>query len=206
MKTDSSAAVPYGGETMSRRILCFGDSNTWGFDPRDQIENRYPPEERWPDLLAQATGWSVINLGLNGRTVPYRKNEILSALAQIRGRLPLDCLILMLGSNDALSMDFPSADGVARRMDAFLRALRQDFPALPVLLLSPPQVEIPLAHVQELFWELIPEYRALAAKHGARFAAAPEWRLPLAYDGVHLSAAAQRIFAEKLRECLRELP
>ena len=74
MKKDSSAAVPYGGETMSRRILCFGDSNTWGFDPRDPIESRYPPEERWPDLLAQATGWDVINLGLNGRTVPYRKN------------------------------------------------------------------------------------------------------------------------------------
>lgn len=190
---------------MNRRILCFGDSNTWGFDPRDPIESRYPPESRWPDLLAEATGWEVINMGLNGRTIPHRKSELGDALSQIRRELPLDCLILMLGSNDALTMDAPSPDAVARRMDAFLSALRQEFPELPILLVSPPPVEIPLAHVQELFWELIPKYRALASGHRTRFAPAPSWQLPLSSDWVHFSPEAHQIFAQKVKECLQDL-
>jgi lysophospholipase L1-like esterase len=189
---------------MSRRILCFGDSNTWGFDPRDPIEKRYPPESRWPDLLAEATGWEVINMGLNGRTIPHRKSEVGDALSRIRKRLPLDCLILMLGSNDAVTMDEPSSGAVARRMDAFLSALRREFPELPILLISPPLVEIPLAHVQELFRELIPKYRALASRHMTRFASAPSWQLPLSPDWVHFSPEAHQIFALKVKDCLRD--
>ena len=56
---------------MNRRILCFGDSNTWGFDPRDPIENRYPPEERWPDLLAQATGIQLDSRDVLDDTVAF---------------------------------------------------------------------------------------------------------------------------------------
>ena len=146
----------------------------------------------------------MINLGLNGRTIPHRQTEILNALAGIRSRLPLDCLILMLGTNDALGMDQSSADRLARRMDMFLSSLRQEFPALPILLISPPPVEIPPDCIQDLFRELVPQYRALALKHGTRFAAAPDWQLPLSYDGVHLSAGAHVIFAGKVEACLRE--
>ena len=53
------------------RILCFGDSNTYGFDPRSYSAGRYSPEDRWPDLLAAQTGWEVINAGANGRAVSY---------------------------------------------------------------------------------------------------------------------------------------
>ena len=39
-------------------LLCYGDSNTYGFDPRSYFGGRYPAEVRWTHRLAQATGWA----------------------------------------------------------------------------------------------------------------------------------------------------
>lgn len=185
------------------RILCFGDSNTYGFDPRDPIEKRYPPSERWPEILAEQTGWDVLNMGLNGRTIPHTKREVELALSQIRKKLPAELVIIMLGSNDALLMDDPSAEKIADRMDSFLHALRTSVPQLRVFLISPPRVDVPLAHIQEIFWELIPRYRKLAAKYQAIFASAPSWQLPLSADEVHFSAQAHKVFAAQVEQHIK---
>ena len=42
------------------RVLCFGDSNTYGYDPRSYLGGRYDAGSRWMDLLAQRLGtWFV---------------------------------------------------------------------------------------------------------------------------------------------------
>ena len=43
------------------RMLCYGDSNTYGYDPRGFFGDRYPKESRWVDILAQRTGWQIQN-------------------------------------------------------------------------------------------------------------------------------------------------
>ena len=50
-----------------KTIVCFGDSNTWGYVPGSDGE-RFSPEIRWPARLAAALGsaWEVIAEGLNG--------------------------------------------------------------------------------------------------------------------------------------------
>lgn len=37
---------------MTKSILCFGDSLTWGYNPEDGT--RFPPEDRWPRVLEAA--------------------------------------------------------------------------------------------------------------------------------------------------------
>ena len=32
---------------MPGTIICYGDSNTYGYDPHDQMEGRYPKDVRW---------------------------------------------------------------------------------------------------------------------------------------------------------------
>ena len=51
-----------------KTILCFGDSNTWGYDPA--AASRFPYEKRWPSVLASRLGsaYLVIPEGLNGRS------------------------------------------------------------------------------------------------------------------------------------------
>lgn len=191
-------------EQLYKRILCFGDSNTYGYDPRDPFGGRYPPSERWPEILAASTGWDVVNMGLNGRPVPYSKREVEAALSLIRKQFPADLLIIMLGSNDAFLLDEPSAGMIAARMDGFLRELKAEFTGLPVFLITPPQVEVPLVHLLELFWELIPEFRKLAEKYSTLFAAPPSWDLPLSADGVHFSPEAHKVFAARVEKYLKD--
>ena len=33
-------------------VICFGDSNTYGYDPRSWLGGRYDPDSRWVDILA----------------------------------------------------------------------------------------------------------------------------------------------------------
>ena len=187
------------------RILCFGDSNTYGYDPRDPFGDRYPPSERWPEILAANTGLDVVNMGLNGRTVPHTKRETELALSMLQKQLPADLVIIMLGSNDAFQMYDPSADKISDRMDAFLRELRKALPELTLFLISPPRIEIPLAHMQEIFLELIPGFRRLAEKHHTLFAAAPAWNLPLSADEVHFSPEAHKEFAAQVEKHLQQV-
>src|SRR5207302_5829797 len=47
---------------LMRTLLCFGDSNTWGYDPESGTETRrFPRDVRWPGRLARALGndWEV---------------------------------------------------------------------------------------------------------------------------------------------------
>ena len=59
-------------------IICFGDSNTWGYEPLSG--GRYPARARWVDILAKETGWTTVNAGLNGRQIPHTEYE----MAEIR--------------------------------------------------------------------------------------------------------------------------
>ena len=51
------------------KVICFGNSNTYGYDPRDFFGGRYDEYSRWVDILAAKTGWTVLNMGQNGREI-----------------------------------------------------------------------------------------------------------------------------------------
>ena len=48
------------------KVLCYGDSNTYGYDPRGFFGDCYPKESRWVDILAQKLKWEIQNEGQNG--------------------------------------------------------------------------------------------------------------------------------------------
>ena len=57
---------------MERKLLIYGDSNTYGYDPADYYESRYPVEIGWTTILQEllGNGWRVLPEGMNGRTLP----------------------------------------------------------------------------------------------------------------------------------------
>ena len=95
-----------------RRILCFGDSNTYGYSPDGQ---RYDEDSIWPGVMGKLLGdrFEVIADGKNGRTIafddPYMEgcNGMRDIEASLEANAPLDLVILMLGTND-LKMYFNS--------------------------------------------------------------------------------------------------
>lgn len=168
-------------------IVCYGDSNTFGYDPRGFFGGRY--DEPWTSLLARSSGWEVRNNGMNGRTIP-RRREVFPQNA--------DLIVIMLGTNDLLQG--ATAIEAAARMEAFLDTPdRRKF-----LLLAPPPMERgawvrdeTLITQSRQLGEL---YQEVARKLGIRFADAGKWEIPLCFDGVHFTEEGHRRFAEELRK------
>ena len=179
------------------KLWCFGDSNTYGFDPCGFFGGRYASP--WPALLAEKTGHEVINDGKNGRKIPageYELNQFHKDAEIYRE----DMLIVMLGTNDLL--EGAKAGEVARRMEALLTGC-----ALPdALLVSPPPMKrgawVPDDGLVEASRELSGQYKALAERLGLRYADAGEWHIDLAFDGVHFTEEGHVRFAEGLAPCL----
>ncbi len=88
-------------------VVCFGDSNTWGYDPANPGA-RYPRDIRWPGRLAATLGadWTVIEEGLNGRTttlddpVAPGRSGLDYLLPCLESHAPLELVIIYLGTND----------------------------------------------------------------------------------------------------------
>ena len=125
---------------MCRRLLCYGDSNTYGYDPRSYLGERYPETVRWTALL-DAEGWKVINQGENGRSIPQREQKIEAAVQTIL-RAKAEIAIIMLGSNDLLQCPGLNAENCSGRMERFLTSLLAGTPAAPkIVLVAPPPME-----------------------------------------------------------------
>lgn len=170
-------------------VICFGDSNTYGYDPRSYFGSRYPAECRWVDILASETGWEVHNNGMNGREIPRR--EVVFPKST-------DLLIVMLGTNDVLQGC--TIGEIRDRMESFLRKIQLDHQK--ILLLSPPALkrgewvgEEALIHTS---MQLAETYCSIARQRGIRFADAGRWNVGLAYDGVHFTEDGHKAFAKGL--------
>ncbi len=96
-----------------KSVLCYGDSNTWGFMPgkdRPAVKaaNRFPFDVRWTGQLEKKLGkeWRVIEEGLNGRTTMFdcfmeeHRNGLKDIDVSLLTAMPVDVVILMLGTND----------------------------------------------------------------------------------------------------------
>ena len=176
------------------KLLCFGDSNTYGFDPRDIFGGRYDASHRWPEILASQTGWDVMNEGVNGRQIP--RNPYPLRLLKEHGAV--DIFLVMLGTNDLLQG--ATAAETAARMANFLNQLRPC--GARILLVAPPPMQrgawVSTDALVEESMRLCSEYRRLAQQLHIPFVDTSEWKIPLAFDGVHFTEEGNRMFANRL--------
>lgn len=106
-------------------VLCFGDSNTWGYNPKDG--SRFSWEIRWTGRLQkelQGDGIRVLEEGLCGRTTIFedplrqgrRGTELFPVLLETHGQP--EFITLMLGTNDCKTVFSASADVIGKRCGA----------------------------------------------------------------------------------------
>lgn len=171
------------------KIVCFGDSNTYGYDPRGYFGGQY--DYPWPEILSKNLNRTVLNWGENGREIPTQTVDFPA---------DTDLLIIMLGTNNLLQFESPNI--VCEKMKLFLESLTLD--RRKILLVAMPPVKFgEWVHDQQMIDNsivLAKHYNALTGRLGIRFADAGEWNIPLAFDGVHLTEEGHRVFAERLLE------
>lgn len=197
-------------------ILCFGDSLTYGFDPA--TGGRFPPQDRWPEVLAAGLGvHTVISEGLPGRTTvfdsPYTDARSGRAMLAptIESHVPVDLVILMLGTNDlqrglGLSARH-SASGLWTLVDIVNRS-----DARACLVVAPPYLRDPKGFMgvfftgQEAESEALTEhFRTICEQTATPFFAAADVVSPSPVDGVHLDPAGQRALGQALVPVVKSL-
>lgn len=200
---------------LMQNILCFGDSNTWGYDPSatatSPLPVRYAPEVRWTGVMAKELGaaFRVIEEGQNGRTTVHDdptswacRNGRIYLPACLESHKPLDLVIVMLGTNDLKSMFSVAPGEIAAGAGILLRTILQsdagpEFKAPKAMLVCPPAIgdlsRLPefaakLVGARDKSLKLPAYYDALARQHGVAFFNSQEVVVPSEVDGIHLNA------------------
>lgn len=148
---------------MQRTILCYGDSNTWGYVPtqthnKNTSKERYPRTERWTGILQDMLGrdYYVVEEGLNGRTtnldyqVPPDRNGKTYLPPCLYSHAPIDLVVLALGGND-MKVYFNRSpedirDGLVELIDIIQTSqYGQRMQSSPEILILPLSVPLPVA-------------------------------------------------------------
>lgn len=207
-------------------VLCYGDSNTYGYDPA--TGGRYAPEDRWTNILAEKLGdrYEVISEGLNGRTTAYDrpgaawKNGAGSFLACLGTHKPVDYLVIMLGTNDCIPEVGLSAGEIAEGMETLVRLAEEHSPELqgyvPEIIVTVPAamqgeyLSSPAAGADDLAMaqksrDIEPLYRDIADRHMIRFASAASG-VEVSDDCTHLTVKGHRQMADLIFSELTRSP
>lgn len=195
-------------------IICYGDSNTYGYDPRSYLGDRYTDGVCWVDQVREQTGCHVRNLGVNGREIPntpFQTNTVLRLLdAYAPPAAGQAQLWVMLGTNDLLAEPWRTAEEAAQKMRRFLQALLRHPACLAgnvsVLLIAPPKMQqgtwVTEPKLLETSRQLGAAYQEIAEGLKINFFDASALDLPVCYDGVHLTEEGHRLLAQNLRKSM----
>lgn len=214
-----------------RSILCFGDSLTWGWIPVEESSPtlRYPYHQRWTGAMAAELGdaYHIVEEGLSARTTSCddpndpRLNGSAYLPTALASHLPLDLVILMLGTNDTKSYfhrtSYEIANGMAKLVGQVLTSaygVGTPYLAPKVLIVAPP----PLAPMPDLWFEgmfgnggpeksreLARYYKALASFMKVEFLSAGDFVTTDGCDGIHFSAETNITLGKAIAGKVRQI-
>lgn len=208
-----------------KTILCFGDSNTWGYRPDGT--GRFEWEVRWPGILQrELSGLArIIEEGLNARTtvlddpvegVSVCRNGSRHLPILLETHRPIDLVIIFLGVNDLKrrfdAAPFDIAQGAGELVGIVKRSIAgpEDRPP-KTLLICPPPVKV-LNALAGLFEGAIAKSSDLAARYawqagrlGCPILDAGEVVSLSTEDGIHLDAESHRVLGAKVAEAARSI-
>lgn len=209
-----------------KTILCYGDSNTYGYNPLDGL--RYPENVRWTGRLKMLLGddYRIIEEGCNGRTTIFDdpfdgwKNGLDYLRPCLNSHKPVDIIILMLGSNDLKRTFRASAKQIASGAATLVKVIqnftgkKQGF-VPKIILISPPEIgegirtspfygafgEDAISRSKEFSkW-----YQKIAKEYHCVFFNAAEYIQPSMIDSLHLMPEEHEKLAEKLCSIIETL-
>lgn len=213
--------------TIPKTIVCYGDSNTHGYNSSNM--GRFTHKERWTCLLQDllGSGYLIREEGLSGRTTSFDDPlfEGLNGFSYIYTCMlthePLDLLTIMLGTNDVKERFSATPGNIAKGLERLVaKAIHtpeawRDQPN--ILIIAPPPIEEGYYETEigpemgkdclEKSKALAPLYEQVAKRLGCHFldaASVPGVEM-YPYDYMHLSLDAHRCLAEYLAELIPQI-
>lgn len=208
---------------MKKRIVCFGDSNTWGYSM--DLDDRLGEDVRWTGLLSSKLGpdYTVIEEAQNGRTTVW-DDPIENRMAGLKylwpcmeSQSPFDLIIIMLGTNDTKCYFSQTAqniaDGAGRLVAmAYSSSFGPGKRPPQVLLVAPIRIENNPVY-EHMFGEQAERksqgfseaFRLVAEKYGCHLLDASKYAGPGKTDGVHLDGEGHAKLAQAIYEKVLEI-
>ena len=177
-------------------ILCFGDSNTWGYKP--DKSGRYDENIRWTGLLQKklGSGYHIIEEGLCGRTTVFQDElregrrglDLIGVTVEMHN--PIDLMIIMLGTNDCKTRYRASASVIAKGLDQVIRKARQNASRhFDLLVISPIHLGVGVGDA-----DFDPEFDAASAA----FLNASDFAAPSVTDREHMDEKGHAALADAI--------
>jgi lysophospholipase L1-like esterase len=214
-----------------KTILCYGDSNTWGFVPGSMdlttgYRERYGRDIRWTCRLQKLLGenYRVIDEGLSSRTtnIEYPEGAYLGTrnakpyLEPCLGtHAPIDLVVLLLGANDLKAAFNRSAEQIAAGLEDLVQLIQRtkhgsDLRSAPKVLV----IAYPFLTQEQAYngvfkggvaksRQLPALYEALAKRNRCEFLDVSQQVVLSEIDGCHLDEANHERFAKLLAEKIR---
>ncbi len=205
-----------------KQILCFGDSNTYGYIPI--TGKRQPWEKRWTGILNEKLGLNEYRIheeGLVGRTTifddPLRegRNGVKSFHNILETHTPLNLIIIMLGTNDCKKVYSANANVIGKGITKLINQAKTYSPESKILLISP-------IYLGEGVWEdgfdpefsrssvetskqLKKEYENISRQNDIYFLAASDYAEPSEGDREHMNEDGHRNFANAVYSKVKEI-
>ena len=206
-----------------KRVLCYGDSITWGYNPVDGF--RMNENQRWTGVLACGLGdeYTVIEEGLNGRTTVWDdplkgtfKNGMNYLIPCLASHKPLDLVILLLGTNDLKKRFSLPITEISRGIDVLVEIILKsesgkDGSTPEILLMSPPYVHEITGFSDEFRNSYnksrkLPEHiKKIAAKHRCSYLDTSQWIMASELDGVHPDVSEHQKLGAMVLKMVREI-
>lgn len=206
-----------------KRILCFGDSNTWGHNP----ENGEQLDDRWTEYLKELVNqYDIAVDGACGRSTEFDVPDMAysNGIEVFKERYiekdsSFDLIIIMLGTNDQLKYFDCTAMDTALALKCYVEIYRQKYGSETKFLLVSPILIDACALKHPVFSELYSEKSVeqsklfgkviseIAKSSGADFLDASKYAHPSGIDGIHMDKTEHKKLADaiacKVKEILR---
>lgn len=204
-----------------KKILIFGDSNTFGFIP--QNFKRYNKDERFSGILAEilAPDFEVIEEGMNNRTGFFRNPE---GLKQSGGEyLPiylqnykdLDICVLALGTNDAQFFYELDKEITQKGLENLIRAAKESNPKAKIIIIPPVKItqnilkstfsmmfnQESIEKIQKVF----PIFEETAQANNCLYFDFNTITKPSEIDGLHYTIESHKLIAQHLAKFIRAI-
>ena len=202
-----------------KKVLCFGDSNTYGFVPGKCT--RYDKNTRWTGVLQALCGsdFSIIEGGCNNRTAfvdnPAGTEQTgYKILPEYFTKDYFDIVVLAIGINDLQLFFRPTLEEFEQGMEKLIKITKDLSPNAKIILVCPSKLD--LAGIKsgvfsfqfdeisvEKSGKLSPIYKSLAEKYKCHFIDLNNIVDVSPLDGLHFSAESHKKIAENLYKNLK---
>lgn len=202
-----------------KKVLCFGDSNTYGYIPKSGL--RYDKNTRWSGVLEHLTNgcYKIIEAGGNNRTgftdsidgINFTGYKILPSLLED----DLYAVILAIGINDLQKFYYLTNEDIKSGLERLIKIIKSKNKNTNIILVSPARLTVNI--LKSSFVSMFDEtsiqksekigeiYKNIALKYGFPFLDLNDIINVSPKDGLHYTPEGHKLIAHKLYKILGDL-